>query len=328
MEKVFDKELISVVIPVYNVEKYLDKCMESVLNQTYSNIEVILVDDGSTDKSGKICDEYQKKDKRVVVYHKENGGLSDARNYGINKSHGEYITFIDSDDFVEQNYVEFLYKLIKENQADIAMGKQYVRYPEKIINTGSGNTYNVNAHDCMEKLLYSEDFDVSAWAKLYKKELFKSIKFPKGMVFEDAGTTYKLILQSKKIVLKSEPIYNYIIRNNSITNSKFNIKKMDMIYNTQKMVDDTIKVYPDLFKAGKRRMMYAYLSTITQYARNNSKDKKIRKELMDYIKKNRNEVLKNPRTPKRDRIALATTFFGYPFFKFSWKLYERIHYKI
>ena len=132
------EELISVVVPVYNVEKYIDKCINSIINQTYKNLEIILVDDGSPDNCGNICDEYAKKDNRIIVIHKENGGLSDARNTGIEVSKGKYITFIDSDDYISDNYVSFLYNLIIEYKADISIGKHYVLYENGEINTATG----------------------------------------------------------------------------------------------------------------------------------------------------------------------------------------------
>ena len=239
MTKASKEPLISLIVPVYKVEEYLDKCVESIVNQTYKNLEIILVDDGSPDNCPKMCDEWAKKDKRIKVIHKENGGLSDARNTGIDIAKGEYITFIDSDDYIEYNYVDFLYKNLDENKADISMGKQYVRYPEKVINTGSGKVYIVNPHDCFDKLLYGEDFDVSATIKLYKKELFKTIRFPKGRIYEDAATTYKLIDKSKKIVLNSMPIYNYMIRRDSISNNHFSLTKMDLITSTEEMCNST-----------------------------------------------------------------------------------------
>ena len=134
MTKVSKNPLISIIVPVYNVEEYLDKCVESIVNQTYKNIEVILVDDGSPDNCPKMCDDWAKKDKRIKVIHKKNGGLSDARNKGIDESKGEYLSFVDSDDYITDNYVELLYNIISKEHADISMAKQYVVYPKKTIN--------------------------------------------------------------------------------------------------------------------------------------------------------------------------------------------------
>jgi len=320
-----DNPLISVIVPVYNVEKYLDKCVQSIVEQTYKNLEIILVDDGSPDNCPKMCDDWAKKDKRIKVIHKKNGGLSDARNKGIDKSCGKYITFIDSDDYVEPNYVEFLYKNLKTSNADISMGKQYVRYTKKTINTGTNNKYIVNAHECFDKLLYGEDFDVSAWAKLYSIKLFDGIRFPTGRVFEDSATTFKLIDKSHSIVLESKPIYNYIIRKNSISNDNFSPQKMDLITSTKEMCDHILKKYPDLQKGCDRRMMYAYLSTLTQIAKcKNSKIyKNYKSQIMNYISNNKKRILKDKRVPKRDKISLLASALGFNFYKFAWKLYER-----
>lgn len=319
---ILEEPLISVIVPVYNVEKYLDKCVDSIVNQTYKNLEIILVDDGSPDNCPKMCDDWSEKDKRIKVIHKKNGGLSDARNKGIEMANGEYIGFVDSDDYVEGNYIEFLYKNIIDYDCEISMGKHYVIYPNKKINTGSGKEYIMNSKECLEKMLYGEDVDVSAWAKLYKKSLFKDISFPKGRLFEDSATTYKLVEKANSIVLDSQPIYYYIIRDNSITNYKFDEKKFDLIFSTEEMCKEIKISYPDLEKGCQRRMMYAYLSTFTQYIKANSKDKKVEKELITYIKKNKSIILKDRRIPKRDRASLYAITFGVSFFKFCWRIYS------
>ena len=321
------EELISVVVPVYNVEKYIDKCINSIINQTYKNLEIILVDDGSPDNCGNICDEYAKKDNRIIVIHKENGGLSDARNTGIEVSKGKYITFIDSDDYISDNYVSFLYNLIIEYKADISIGKHYVLYENGEINTATGKKYELEPKQALEMMLYGDDLDVSAWAKLYKKELFETVRYPKGRLFEDAATTYKLIDLSKKIIFHSEPIYYYIMRSDSISNKSFNDKKMDLITSTNEMSGYISDKYEDLKKACDRRLMYSYLSTLTQLAKSDVSTpnyNKYKNELMNYIKTNRKKVLKDPKIPKRDRVALECTKFGFGFFKWSWRIYEKL----
>ncbi len=318
------KPLISIVIPVYKVEEYLDKCVESVINQTYENLEIILVDDGSPDKCPRMCDKWFGKDKRIRIIHKKNGGLSDARNAGIEKAKGEYISFIDSDDYIEPNYVEFLYdNLINEN-ADISMGKHYVIYDKKTLNTGSGKKYIVDPHECFEKLLYGEDFDVSATVKLYKINLFDDIRYPRGRVYEDAATTYKLIDKARVIVLNSVPIYNYFIRENSISNNSFSERKFDLIKSTNEMCDYIVNKYPDLKMACERRRMYAYLSTLTQLAKSKKYDEKHKEELLSYIKEHRKEILKDKRICLRDRLGLISTYFGFGFYKFCWRFYSII----
>ncbi len=319
------EKLISVVLPIYNVEDYLEKCMDSVLNQTYSNIEIILVDDGSPDSCPKMCDEYVKKDKRVKVVHKENGGLSDARNAGIKASNGEYITFIDSDDYVDKDYIEFLYNTIKKENADIAIGAHRVLYDSgKIIEKATHENSILKPKKVLERILYDDGIDLSAWGKLYKISLFEDIKFPKGRLFEDSATTYMLVDKSKKIAINSESKYNYIIRKDSISNAKFSPKKMDLITSTREMSEYIKNKYPDLENAANRRLMYAYLSTLSQLAKCKEKYPKEEKEMTTYIKKHGNEILKDSRVPKRDKFGILSLKFGFSFYKFMWRLYLKV----
>ncbi|MBR1540013.1 MAG: glycosyltransferase [Clostridia bacterium] len=138
-----EEELISIIVPVYKVEKYLDKCINSIVSQTYKNLEVILVDDGSPDSCGKMCDEWTQKDTRIKVIHKENGGLSDARNFGLDCAKGKYIQFVDSDDYIEKDMIEFLYKNLKENNADISICSNYMVDEENVINVGTRKIFRI-----------------------------------------------------------------------------------------------------------------------------------------------------------------------------------------
>lgn len=319
------KKLISIVLPIYNVENYIEKCMESVLNQTYKNIEIILVDDGSPDNCPIICDQYVKEDNRVKVVHKENGGLSDARNAGIKVANGDYITFIDSDDYVDKDYVEFLYNTIEETDADIAIGGHRVIYDSgKIIEKETHENSVLEPKKVLERILYDDGIDLSAWGKLYKRYLFNDIKFPKGRLFEDSATTYMLVDKANKIAINSISKYNYIIRKNSISNAKFSPKKMDLITSTREMNEYVKNKYPDLKNAANRRLMYAYLSTLSQLAKCKEKYPKEEKEMTDYIKTHGNEILKDKRVPKRDKFGIISLKFGFGFYKFIWRLYLKI----
>ena len=205
-----EKDLISIIIPVYKVEKYLEKCIESVLKQTYTNLQVILVDDGSPDNCGKICDEYAKKDSRIEVIHKVNGGLSDARNVGIAKAKGKYIGFVDSDDYIKEDMYEILINLIKEYDADVSIcnlydvieGKEYIRNKENGIK-------EYNRIDILKEVLLDKNIQSYAWNKLYKKELFN----------EDIGTTFYIFEKCNKVVVTSEPEYYYLKRADSLVNN-------------------------------------------------------------------------------------------------------------
>jgi len=317
-------DLISIVVPIYNVEKYLKKCVQSILVQTYSHLEIILVDDESPDNCGKMCDTFQEEDARVKVIHKKNGGLSDARNAGIELASGKYITFIDSDDTITFDYIEVLYQSIQENHADISIGGLTVIYDTNaIIEKNTCDETILTSEETLEKILYDEGIDLCAVAKLYKRDLFDKIRFPVGRLYEDAATTYKVIDSAKRISVIHKRIYNYVIRRTSITNCSFNRKKMDLIFSTKEMCDFITLKYPNLEKACERRLMYAYLSTLSQLASSNESHKKEQYELMEYVRRNSKKVLKDHRLPKRDRFALYILKFGYHFYKLFWNLYRK-----
>ena len=317
--------LISIVLPIYNVEKYLSNCIESVLIQTYKNLEVILVDDGATDSCGKICDEYAKKDDRIVVYHKENGGLSDARNYGLERCKGEYITFIDSDDYVDSDYVMYLYSTLIKYKTKMSICQHKVHYDNgKIKNLGHEGDEKLTSKECLERMLYHDVIDTSAWAKLYRTDLFDNVRYPKGKIFEDIGTTYKLMLTSEQIACGYEAKYHYIFHENSIVNSSFSVRKLDMIEMTDEMAENVLKIYPELYDAVVRRQIYARFSTLNQMLDvRDEKHKKVRADIIRYLKTNSVNIMKNSKTPKRDKIASMLLKLGFPIYKTIYKVYVK-----
>lgn len=214
-------KLISVIVPVYNVEKYLEKCIQSILNQEYTELEIILVDDGSKDNSGKICDDYAKKDNRIKVIHKENGGLSDARNAGLKIALGEYIGFVDSDDYIDTDMYLTLYQLIENNNADISIVSFREFMNGKMIDVKESKSLEIMSKiEGIKELLLDNKIQSYAWNKLFKKELFKDIEFPTGKNFEDIATTLLLFEKTEKIVRMEEPKYNYLRRSDSIIGIK------------------------------------------------------------------------------------------------------------
>ncbi|GFI42006.1 glycosyltransferase family 2 protein [Thomasclavelia cocleata] len=228
----FIKDCISVIVPVYNVEKYLNCCIESIINQTYQNIEIILVDDGSTDKSGYICDNYAKKDNRIKVIHKTNGGLSSARNYGIDKANGKYITFIDSDDYISKHYCQILLETLMKYDADISIGN-YKRVNENIQDDLDISDYNIDTLTGKEACfkLYTKQMVqfTTAWGKLYKSSFFEKYRYPIGKIHEDEYVTYKMLFESKKVVALDEQIYFYRVNMDGIMLSKFSLKRFDIM---------------------------------------------------------------------------------------------------
>lgn len=210
--------LISIIVPIYKVEPYLRRCLDSIVNQTYTNLEIILVDDGSPDGCPQICDEYAAKDKRIVVIHKENGGLSDARNAGLDICKGEYISFVDSDDWVEKEYIDFLLKNSQQYDADILIVNHDLAEAGTIIASEPFEEFFVSGSDAFKKIISSQTIHLGvSWAKLYKRSLFSKIRFPKGKIHEDDYTSYKLIYGANYVCAINRVLYHYYQRADSIT---------------------------------------------------------------------------------------------------------------
>lgn len=320
-----DDDLISIVIPIYNVDKYIEKCLNSVVKQTYKNIEIILVDDGSPDNCGKICDSYANNDKRIKVIHKENGGLSDARNVGIEIANGKYITFVDSDDYIELDYIEYLYTLMKKYNTKISFCKVNVVFNENNTDNKPNNSdqsdYKWTKIQALEDVLYANNFDVSAYAKMYLTEHFKNVRYPKGKLFEDNDTTYKLIDKNDYIAVGFEKKYNYIIRNNSITRTNFKKEQLYLIEASDNMCSYLSK-YEQLKKATYRKKFWARISIfnrmINSNERNYAEEKKLRKEILEYKR-----VLLDGKSSFRDKVSIILLHFGTNNYKRIWNFYKK-----
>lgn len=218
-----ENHLISVIIPVYNVENYLERCLDSVLNQSYENLEVILVDDGSTDNSGSICDEFATKDTRIKVIHKENGGLSSARNKGLEDMTGSYLTFIDSDDVIHKDMIKNMYSVSLDNNAQIAVCEFQEFYSDCAPEIAEEPQVEYRIVDRKSALLMYDGcygtLMLSACNKLYKRAVFEEIRFPLGRKCEDLATIYKVVFNYERVAVLKNKYYYYFIRTNSIMHS-------------------------------------------------------------------------------------------------------------
>lgn len=222
-------EKISVIVPIYNVENYMRRCVDSILNQTYTNLEIILVDDESPDNCPLICDKYKQRDNRIKVIHQKNAGLSGARNAGIDIASGEYLAFVDSDDYLAVDFLESLYQAIVTTNSDIAMCKyEYVKDDTMTQSHKSGDCEVYTGIEMIENM-YSPDgaFFVVAWNKLYKRKLFERIRYPQGRIHEDEATTHQLYYEAKKAAFVKRYLYGYFVGGESITRKKFNRKRLD-----------------------------------------------------------------------------------------------------
>lgn len=255
-------ELVSVVVPVYKVEKYLKRCVDSIRAQTYENLEIILVDDGSPDSCGQMCDAYAREDSRIQVVHKENGGLSDARNAGAEQAQGEYLLFVDSDDYIAEELITKTVSVAKETGCDVVLFDYF--YVEggraEIRNEGLPDNRPLTL-ETEKRLLFSAP---AAWLKLFKKKFYEKsgIRFPKGRYYEDLNTTPKFVFAAERIVYLNEPLYYYMIRQDSIMGSRdYEKNYKDMV----EVLDDVLKYYKDKGAYEKYRDELEYLVFCNAY---------------------------------------------------------------
>lgn len=214
------KEKITVIIPAYNVEKYVGKCIESVLNQTYKNLDIIIVNDGSTDSTSEILEQYAHNDKRIRLFHQKNQGNSAARNFALSITDSDFITFVDSDDWIDEKLIETLYSDLKKYDADISSTTHYYAYPNEKKCKESEKDKSIKVYsrnEALNHIILDEEIKSYPWAKLYKTKLFDGLKFPVGRIYEDYAFIYKLVAKSQKVVKRNEPLYNYLQLHSSLS---------------------------------------------------------------------------------------------------------------
>lgn len=274
--------LISVIVPIYKVEQYLEKCIHSIIIQTYKNLEIILVDDGSPDNCPKMCDEYGSKDSRIKVIHKLNGGLSDARNAGLDIAKGEYIVFVDSDDYIHPEMVSILYNVIVKTEANIVQCNFRKVKDNEYVDTNSNN-YEIstfNTEQALESLIKENPLKQVVWNKLYKKEIFNELRFEVGKVNEDDFFTYQAFAISNKVSNINKELYYYLVRDTSIMGQKFSIKRLDGLEARFRRYEFIKEKYPKLSGLDKK-VLWFYIIYITQLILLSKNDKK---EMLSIIK--------------------------------------------
>lgn len=313
---------ISVIVPVYNVEKYLDKCVESLIKQTFQDIEILLIDDGSTDSSGAICDKWEIQDARVRAIHKENGGLSDARNRGIQEAVGTYIGFIDSDDYVTPEMYEILYHNLKKEDADVAYCGMYHCYANGIVTRKDTTSYLVvDAKEAVRLMLDSRMISVTIPNRLYKKSLFDQVRFPYGKVSEDVFVAVELMLQTKRAVIDMRPQYYYVHREGSISTKPYTPKDMNAVEGYEKNLKLVQEHYPDLEPYALFRCYWSHFYVLDKMllAKKNpyAEDQK---EVIAYLRKNYKQIIKNPHVGRNRKIAMTGLCFSKQIYKLCLRL--------
>lgn len=313
--------LISIIVPIYNTADYLPTCLDSILAQTYQNIEIVLINDGSTDNSTKIAQDYIKKDPRIKLFNQKNQGLSAARNTGIQKSTGEYLTFVDSDDAIEPTMLKSMLTALKTSKATIAVCSFKEIYPNgKIVHFNHQHypTTTYNTEEALSAMLEERGFMVSVTMKLFPHDYFKTVKFPVGKLHEDLGTTYKLIMQASKIVFLPDEFYLYYHHGTSITTQKFDNRKLDIIALTDEMCDDIDKAYPSLINITNKRRIRARFSILRQIPHSHPQLTTI----TNYLKSHKSYITSNPTATKSDKLALKLALTSPRLFQLAYKLFK------
>lgn len=320
-----DMPLISIIVPIYNVEKYLEKCVKSITAQTYRNTEIVLVDDGSPDNCGKLADDLAKTDQRIRVIHKVNGGLSSARNAGIDVAQGDYIGFVDSDDTIEPFMYEKLFSLLqKENTKLSVCAVNYVYEDGKVLRKKSiGRNVTFDFCRAIIEMNLHRYFDMGAWSKLYHRSLFEDIRFPVGKLSEDYYIMYKIFDKAQRISYLDVPCYNYLQRKNSITHSeKINHDHENAAYEQMCYLDEK---YPDMKVIGHTAYASAALTVYDFYLKNKVRcPKEKMKHFREAVKENKEYIKKANYLTKSKKIQFALFLKKPTLYNIVFKVYRKM----
>ena len=276
--------IVSIIVPVYNVEAYIYECVDSLLGQTYRDLEIILVDDASPDNCPRICDDYAQKDPRIKVIHKPNGGLSDARNAGIDVATGDYLMFVDSDDYIVSTMVEQLLSMAEQSEAGIA-SCGYTGDLDKLSAETSGQFRVATAAEALKCILVEKEISTSASTKLYATRLFEDVRFPVGKIYEDYATIYKVIHKAGKVAYNDEKKYYYRPNPTGITGGKFYKKQMQYFEISEQVMTFVTAEYPQYVKYVNNRAERMAISFYKKISESGFDDKETIRTLSRFIRK-------------------------------------------
>lgn len=298
------QELVSIIIPVYNKERVLMKCIESVRKQTYTNLQIILVNDGSTDESLAICRNIEKQDNRILVIDQDNGGVGKARNTGLNFATGKYICFVDADDYIQQDYIEVLLSDIISVGSDIATCNYFYEKSGKL-KQKKMRSFVCSPIEAVQEMWHVGKITVAPWAKLYKKNLWDDVRFPEYYAGEDYATTYKVFLKANKISYLGTPKYVYCYDEGSLSNW-FGEKKLEMVDCAECVINDCVENYPLLLVSAKTKSVDMVFQCLCQVDDECFEDNKAR--LTEFIYKYRNAVLCDRKSRVKSIVAVIVSY--------------------
>ena len=309
------KPEISIIVPIYNVEKYLPRCIESILAQTFTNFELILVNDGSEDDSGEVCDRYAKEDKRIKVIHKKNGGVSSARNAGLKNSIGNYIGFVDPDDYIKKDMFNILYNLCKKNNADISICKNSREINGKVLEGKTDMSIKeLSNNEAMKELFKAELYRFALWNKLFRYKCFEGVLFPEGRIHEDLSITYKLIASAQKVMFINYEGYIYVKRDLSILTQKYNENRLQSFKAWNEIIEFMKQKYENILDYAITCYIYWSIDNI-YYILNQVDDEKARKkyllQMRQYLNKHYTYIRNNKMVAINKKYILLALIYNY-----------------
>lgn len=315
-------DMISIIIPIYNVEKYLEKCLDSILNQTYKNLEIILIDDGSTDNSPNICNSYCEKDKRIKIIHKNNEGVSSARNKGIELSKGKYIVFIDSDDYVSNEHIEVLYDCIISNNVDLVISNLIdISEDGIILNNEEKESFLMNKDQCLKELLSEDNFYHLCCGNIYRKDLLEKIRFNcKYRIAEDLDFLYRYIKQISSAYFLSKNTYYYLKREGSATNSIYSEKWNDELKICNFIISEMVELENNFHKYAKRKYIRLNINQAYRFELNKNQTKILKNNIKIY----KNEMFNSKLFDNKEKLKIFLLLKSYYLFKIVSNIKDKI----
>ena len=306
--------LISVIVPVYNVEKYLDQCMESIVAQSYRHLEILVVDDGSTDASGTMCDQWALRDQRIRVIHQNNGGLSAARNTALDVMHGDVVMMVDSDDVLHPHCAAILLDIMRQQQATMVVGR-YIPFtgntPEWPASASSQPAiHRFDKRNAMLAVLYQQGLTHSAWGRLYQASLFNDIRYPVGMYYEDFAIIYPLLNKCETVVTVDATIYGYRQRQSSILDS-FSPKRADVLKIGEALESHMLQADQQYLKAARSRLLSAYFNILLLSNQDTTLDHHaLQERCWNGIKRLRFNCLMDPQVRIKNKMGILASYLG------------------
>lgn len=301
--------IISIIMPAYNVEGYIEKTIQLIQRQTFKDFELLIVDDGSSDNTYDLCKKYVAQDSRIKILHKDNGGVSAARNYGLDRITGQFMTFIDSDDWITDDYLQYLYSLILEKddvQISMLVGKQ-VSEKSEILDVQETFHEVISAKEAIIRMLTRDVFTHENWGKLYRVDLWRNIRFPEDIIYDDLNTTYRVFAEADKVACGNAIKYSYVQRAGSLMHSKCSKRTLSVLDVVDDIAEYLVKRWPDIMPYAVDMQVQTYMKNLQMILNSGTKEFEIEEErILSCVRRNASLLLINARVPRNDKIKVLT----------------------